>query len=104
MYATGYPVMLFMTASKIDCPVKVEHCHFILEQDVKQDSPSSEHFLAWETFCQESPVAFCGSERESDGRSILGDFLKDYEFSFCDRHALSLEEQVGQVLIAASTA
>src|ERR1039457_1375830 len=32
MYATPHPVMLFMTSAKIDCPVKPEHCHFILEQ------------------------------------------------------------------------
>ncbi len=53
----NHPLMLFLTAAKIDCPVKVEHCHFILEQE---SSPGMDaHFLSWETFCRERPVAFC---------------------------------------------
>ena len=52
MYATELPLMLFMTSDKIDLPVDLEHCHFILEQETGED-------LTWEAFCSERPVAFC---------------------------------------------
>ncbi|MBZ5725556.1 MAG: hypothetical protein LAP87_11200 [Acidobacteriia bacterium] len=59
MYATAHPVMLFMTAAKIDCPVIPEHCHFILDQEGGDDPASAEHFLEWGKFYKERPVAFC---------------------------------------------
>lgn len=48
MYATKLPVVIFMTANKIDSEIDVGRCHFILDQE-----------LAWERFRQEHPVAFC---------------------------------------------
>lgn len=52
MYGTKLPVMLFLTASKIDSPVDPERCHFILDQAADGD-------LRWETFKDEYPLAFC---------------------------------------------
>ena len=43
-----------------------------------------------------------GSEQEFDRRPISCGFSKHDEFGFGDRHSLSLEEQVAQVLIAAT--
>ena len=31
---------------------------------------------------------------------MLGGFLKSDEFGLCDRHALSLEQQIGEILVA----
>ena len=33
---------------------------------------------------------------------MLGCFLKNDEFGLCDRHALSLEQQVAEILVAAA--
>jgi hypothetical protein len=43
---------------------------------------------------------FSGSARELVGTRILGCFLKNDEFGLCDRHALSLEQQVAEILVA----
>jgi hypothetical protein len=43
-----------------------------------------------------------GSEQESDGSRILGRFLEDDEFGSDRRHALHFEEQVPEILVAAS--
>jgi hypothetical protein len=52
MYGTKLPVMLFLTASKIDSPVDPQRCHFILDQAADGD-------LRWDTFKEEYPLAFC---------------------------------------------
>ena len=43
-----------------------------------------------------------GSEQEFDGRCILGRFLDHHEFGPGGRHALRLEQQISQVLVAAA--
>jgi hypothetical protein len=48
MYATKLPVMIFLTADKIDCEIEVGKCHFILDST-----------FTWEQFCRDHPVAFC---------------------------------------------
>jgi hypothetical protein len=48
MYATGLPLVIFMTADKINTAVDVGKCHFILD-----------HSYPWEQFSREHPVAFC---------------------------------------------
>lgn len=48
MYATNLPLVIFLTADKIDCEIEVGKCHFICDQT-----------LTWEQFCREHPVAFC---------------------------------------------
>jgi hypothetical protein len=55
MYFTGLPVMIFLTAEKIDSPIKVGNCHFILDSD-----------FDWGRFAQHHPLAFCiaGTEDE----------------------------------------
>jgi len=52
MYATGLPLVIFMTSDKIDCPVDPERCHFILDQEGEQG-------LSWARFIRDHPVAFC---------------------------------------------
>ena len=48
MYATKLPMVIFVTADKIDCEIDVGKCHFILDRT-----------FTWEQFCQSHPVAFC---------------------------------------------
>ena len=43
-----------------------------------------------------------GSAQEFDETCILGRFLQNDEFCFCDRHALGLEQQVTEILVAAA--
>ena len=43
-----------------------------------------------------------GSGREFVDERILGGFLKDDEFGLGDRHALSLEQQVAEILVTAA--
>jgi hypothetical protein len=43
-----------------------------------------------------------GSAQEFVEARILGCFLKNDEFSLGDRHALSLEQQVAETLVAAA--
>src|ERR1039458_7219970 len=45
---------------------------------------------------------YIGSAPEFVGTRILGCFLKNDEFGLCDRHALSLERQVAEILVAAA--
>src|SRR4051794_34011274 len=52
-----------------------------------------------------SPLYFFGSERESDGRPILGCFLdrvNSDEFDVRHGHPLGLQQQVAEILIAAA--
>src|SRR5258708_37284462 len=74
MYATSHPVMFFMTADKIDCPVKPEHCHFILEQESGHDPGPDGCFLGWEMFYTERPVAFCIGCKTSESANIAKRF------------------------------
>jgi Domain of unknown function (DUF4062) len=48
MYATKLPLVIFLTADKIDCEIEVGKCHFILDST-----------FTWQQFCREHPVAFC---------------------------------------------
>ena len=48
MYATNIPLVLFITASKIDSEIDVGKCHFILDRGFE-----------WSEFYQKHPVAFC---------------------------------------------
>jgi hypothetical protein len=43
-----------------------------------------------------------GSAQEFVETRILGCFLKNHEFSLCDRHVLSLQQQIGEILVAAT--
>src|ERR1017187_9510203 len=43
-----------------------------------------------------------GSAQEFVETRILGCFLKNDEFGLCDRHALSLEQQVVEILVASA--
>src|SRR5215469_4942328 len=43
-----------------------------------------------------------GSAQELVETRILGRFLQNDKFCFCDRHALSLEQQVTEILVAAA--
>ncbi len=48
MYATNLPLVIFLTADKIDCEIEVGKCHFILDRS-----------WTWEQFCRTHPVAIC---------------------------------------------
>ena len=43
-----------------------------------------------------------GSGREFAGTRILSGFLKDDEFGLGDRHTLSLEQQIAEILVTAA--
>jgi hypothetical protein len=43
-----------------------------------------------------------GSAQEFVETRILGRFLKNDEFGLCGRHALSLQQQIGEILVAAT--
>lgn len=47
MYKTNNPLMLFITSGKIDCPIDIGKCHFIM--DTK---------YTWDQFIHEYPLAF----------------------------------------------
>jgi hypothetical protein len=47
-------------------------------------------------------VNISGSAQEFDGACILSRFLKNDKFCFCDRHALRLEQQVGEIFVAST--
>src|SRR5947209_8643926 len=47
-------------------------------------------------------LSFSGSAQEFDGACILSRFLKNDKFCFCDRHALRLEQQIAEILVAAA--
>lgn len=48
IYETKVPVMIFLTADKIDREIEVGRCHFVLDSE-----------LRWEEFYKKHPVAFC---------------------------------------------
>ncbi len=66
MYKTEIPLVLFLTSDKIDCPIDVGRCHFILGDE-----------QPWNRFVEEHPVAFCVgcSQDEADGLASLFDDL-----------------------------
>ena len=53
-------------------------------------------------FLPEWEERFMGSAQEFVETSILGCFLKNDEFGLCERHALSLEQQIGEIFVAAA--
>src|SRR4029077_5517454 len=58
-----------------------------------------------EAIVKEDPqyrVSFSGSAQESVETRILGCFLKNDEFGLGGRHALRFEQQVGEILVAAT--
>lgn len=70
MYATKLPLMLFMTVHKIDSPVDLGRCHFILDQE---DNGG----LMWEDFFKKQPIAFCvGCE---NNQTLIDDTVKRFE-------------------------
>src|SRR5260370_17921823 len=52
--------------------------------------------------CKQELECKIGSAQEFDGACILSRFLKNDKFCFCDRHALRLEQQVGEIFVAAA--
>jgi hypothetical protein len=46
------------------------------------------------------PRSISGSAQEFVESRISGCFLKNDEFCFCDRHALRLEQQIAEILVA----
>jgi hypothetical protein len=51
-----------------------------------------------------SPAIFFGSEQEFVRNRILGRFLENHEFSLGRCHALGLQQQVREILVAAAAA
>ncbi|WP_395745605.1 DUF4062 domain-containing protein [Prosthecobacter sp.] len=57
MYETKHPLMIFITADKIDSEIDLEKCHFVMD-DKEQ----------WEQFINDHPLAFCvGCQRKELG-------------------------------------
>ncbi|RPH60718.1 MAG: hypothetical protein EHM89_08425 [Acidobacteria bacterium] len=48
MYATRFPMVLFISSEKIDCPIHLDRCHFILDSE-----------LPWDEFRRTHPLAIC---------------------------------------------
>jgi hypothetical protein len=60
MYATGLPLVLFITSDKINAPIDVGRCHFILD-----------HEYTWAQFIAEHPLAICiGTDSADKGRYL----------------------------------
>lgn len=60
LYETKHPLMIFITADKIDSEIDLEKCHFVLD-DKEQ----------WERFISDHPLAFCvGCQRRDIGHWI----------------------------------
>src|SRR5262249_19531278 len=63
MYATEIPLIIFVTEDKIDCPIEVGKCHFVLDRE-----------LTWTDFIERHPVAFivgCSQKRKTE---LVGKF------------------------------
>jgi hypothetical protein len=65
MYATGLPIVIFITGDKIDREIDVGHCHFILDSA-----------LTWDTFCRDHPVAFCVGCTDEERDTHIGAFKR----------------------------
>jgi Domain of unknown function (DUF4062) len=78
MYATKLPIVIFLTADKIDSEIEVGKCHFILDKT-----------FTWEQFYKEHPVAFCVGCKSSR--------LHDYAAMFRD---LGFDISTGQPFTA----
>jgi hypothetical protein len=63
MYSTEMPIVIFITEDKIDCPIEVGKCHFILDRE-----------LPWDVFCREHPVAFIVGCRQSSRQALAERF------------------------------
>lgn len=55
MYATRLPIVVFMTSDKINAPIDVGRCHFILDRE-----------FTWDRFVADHPVAFCIGSDSAD--------------------------------------
>ena len=63
LYATGLPLAIFMHADKVDCPIDIAKCHFVLDSE-----------LPWSRFREEFPLALCVGCRSSDMARYLAIF------------------------------
>lgn len=64
MIDTGMPTMIFMESKKVDCPIAVGKCHFILDRG-----------LTWDAFRKEHPLAFCVGCRQTEMDERIGQFV-----------------------------
>lgn len=55
MYDTNLPIVIFLTGNKINCPIEVGKCHFILDSVNR-----------WEDFYHQYPLAFCVASRHEE--------------------------------------
>jgi Domain of unknown function (DUF4062) len=55
MYDTSLPMVIFLTGDKINCPIEVGKCHFILDSVTK-----------WDNFYHQYPLAFCVASRHEE--------------------------------------
>lgn len=68
MYQSKYPLMIFLTADKIDCEIEIGKCHFMFD-----------NLEAWETFMREYPLAF-GIGCDNRDRQKRISFFKNFGF------------------------
>ena len=57
--------MIFLTSHKIDCPIDVGRCHFILDKT-----------KSWENFYTKHPLAFCIGCKEEEIEDVCKKFRK----------------------------
>ena len=57
LYSTGLPIVVCIHHKKIDAPIRVGHCHFLFDEE-----------LRWDDFIKNHPLAICvGCDRASVG-------------------------------------
>jgi len=75
MYVTKLPLVVFMTSDKINAPIDVGRCHFILDRDFN-----------WERFLVEHPLAFCIGSDSAD-KSVYVDMFRNLGFHIRDQNS-----------------
>jgi Domain of unknown function (DUF4062) len=77
MYETGLPLVIFMTSEKINAPIEVGKCHFILDRE-----------YTWQQFAKDYPVAFCVGCSTAEKPTFVEMFIK-LGFRIVDRNVAS---------------
>jgi hypothetical protein len=72
LYQSGHPIMLFITADKVNCSVDATRCHFVLGRDFN-----------WARFQSTVPVGFCVGCKQDEADRLKSQF-SDLGFEIVD--------------------
>ena len=67
LYGTGIPAVLFVDASKVDCEIHPEHCHFVFDGE-----------MSWERFLRERPLALCVGSPTEEFQQLREQFARTF--------------------------